>query len=286
MLMSHMESKEQRWLNSPNVRLGESGDISSAFNYGLSDTMMNNLWVYDFNMLEESQSFQLSGFPVQESSYEYTISDPNLSYSRFLVDPQHNRENDDPNTMKVTEMTESKMIQKRVKGPRSKRCKRTVFENLWSLKSTPSIDLYGSVDNQGSAVNKRNDPLEPSFKKKKGQNLENNDLISGSVDNQGSAMSKRNDPSEPSFKKQKGQNLEYNDFISESISANGVGRWLGDVGFGRYASMFEMHEVDEEALPLLTLDDLKEMGVLAVGPRRKLYAAICRLNKQKQDMLM
>ncbi|KAF5792611.1 putative sterile alpha motif domain-containing protein [Helianthus annuus] len=44
-----------------------------------------------------------------------------------------------------------------------------------------------------------------------------------------------------------------------------------------YASVFEMHEVDEEALPLLTIDDLTEMGVVAVGARRKLYAAICQL---------
>ncbi|XP_035833021.1 uncharacterized protein LOC110876792 [Helianthus annuus] len=58
---------------------------------------------------------------------------------------------------------------------------------------------------------------------------------------------------------------------------NSVGRWLEDVGFGRYASVFEMHEVDEEALPLLTIDDLTEMGVVAVGARRKLYAAICQL---------
>ncbi|XP_039034388.1 uncharacterized protein LOC120170519 [Hibiscus syriacus] len=56
-----------------------------------------------------------------------------------------------------------------------------------------------------------------------------------------------------------------------------VKRWLEDLGFGRYAGIFEMHEVDEEALPILTLDDLKEMGVFAVGHRRKLYTAIQQL---------
>ncbi|KAM0034343.1 hypothetical protein Hdeb2414_s0016g00496481 [Helianthus debilis subsp. tardiflorus] len=81
MIMSHMESNDQRW---PNVRLGELGDISAAFNNGFSDMMMNNLWVYDFNVLEESQNHQLSGFPVQESS-EYTVSNPALSSSRILV---------------------------------------------------------------------------------------------------------------------------------------------------------------------------------------------------------
>ncbi|XP_076914410.1 uncharacterized protein LOC143573406 [Bidens hawaiensis] len=187
--------------------------------------MINNLWVYDFNVLEESQSYHVSGFPVQESD------------SRFLVDVNQDRENDDPNSMKVAEMVECKADEKRVKGLRSKRCKRMVFEGLWKFALTPSMDVYGSVDNQ-----EEHDLGERVFKKRNGENLENNDLV------------------------------------SESMSINSVGRWLEDVGFGRYAGVFEMHEVDEEALPLLTLDDLKEMGVLAVGPRRKLYAAICGLN--------
>lgn len=242
MLASHMESKGQRW---PNVRLGDIGDVSTVFNYGISDMMMNNLWVYDLNILEDPQNDHISGFPEQASS-EFTVSDPSLS-SKFVVDMQQNIENDDPNfikppseyaTNKNTEIIESKPIQKSIKGPRSKRCRRTIFEAPF----TPSMDLYGSNDNQLSAM--------------------------------------RDDVSEPTFKIQKGVvNLENNDLVSESSGkcVNSVGRWLEDVGFGRYAGVFEMHEVDEEALPLLTLDDLKEMGVLAVGPRRKLYAAISRL---------
>lgn len=241
MLASHMEAKGQRW---PNLRLGDIGDVSAAFNYGFSDMMMNNLWVYDFNILEESQNQHISGFPEHVSS-EFTVTDPALSSSRFLIDIQQNRENDDPNTIKITETIEPKVTQKCIKGPRSKRCRRTVFESPWNLTSTPSMDLYGSIDNQGSAMSNK---------------------------------TLGNDVSEPTSKRQKGDHdLKNNDLISESISVNCVGTWLEDVGFGRYAGVFEMHEVDEEALPLLTLDDLKEMGVLAVGPRRKLYAAICRL---------
>ncbi|KAJ0717429.1 hypothetical protein HanPI659440_Chr13g0523351 [Helianthus annuus] len=70
MMMSHMESEGQRWPNVPNVRLG---DASAASNFGFSDMMMNNLWMYDFNMLEESQNNLFSWFPVQESP-EYAIS--------------------------------------------------------------------------------------------------------------------------------------------------------------------------------------------------------------------
>ncbi|KAJ0803527.1 hypothetical protein HanOQP8_Chr00c445g0831221 [Helianthus annuus] len=116
--------------------------------------MMNNLWMYDFNMLEESQNNLFSWFPVQESP-EYAISDPALSSSSFLLDTEHNRENDDPNTIKVAEVVESKVTQKSVKGPRSKRCKRTVFKSPSNFTSTPSVELHGSVDNQGSAMSKR-----------------------------------------------------------------------------------------------------------------------------------
>ncbi|OWM65199.1 protein bicaudal C homolog 1-like [Punica granatum] len=56
-----------------------------------------------------------------------------------------------------------------------------------------------------------------------------------------------------------------------------VRKWLEERGFGEYVDVFEMHEVDEEALPLLTFTDLKEMGVFAVGHRRKLYNAIRQL---------
>ncbi|KNA21007.1 hypothetical protein SOVF_047230 [Spinacia oleracea] len=59
----------------------------------------------------------------------------------------------------------------------------------------------------------------------------------------------------------------------------GVRKWLVELGLGRYAPVFEIHEVDEEVLPYLTLEDLKDMGINAVGSRRKLYAAILKLRK-------
>uniref|UniRef100_A0A0D9XZA1 SAM domain-containing protein n=1 Tax=Leersia perrieri TaxID=77586 RepID=A0A0D9XZA1_9ORYZ len=47
---------------------------------------------------------------------------------------------------------------------------------------------------------------------------------------------------------------------------------------GRYAAAFEAHEVDGEVLPCLTMDDLRDMGIAAVGARRKLFCAIQRLH--------
>lgn len=60
---------------------------------------------------------------------------------------------------------------------------------------------------------------------------------------------------------------------------NGIRVWLGELGLGRYAPVFEIHEVDDEVLPMLTLEDLKDMGINAVGSRRKLYCAIQKLSK-------
>ncbi|KAG8098946.1 hypothetical protein GUJ93_ZPchr0013g37180 [Zizania palustris] len=59
----------------------------------------------------------------------------------------------------------------------------------------------------------------------------------------------------------------------------GVKTWLDGLGLSRYAPVFEIHEVDDEVLPLLTLEDLKDMGIGAIGSRRKMYAAIQKLQR-------
>lgn len=59
----------------------------------------------------------------------------------------------------------------------------------------------------------------------------------------------------------------------------GVSGWLQDLGLGKYAELFELNEVDTEVLPLLTFDDLREMGVEAVGARRKMFHGIQELGQ-------
>ncbi|KAJ0988752.1 hypothetical protein J5N97_007108 [Dioscorea zingiberensis] len=54
----------------------------------------------------------------------------------------------------------------------------------------------------------------------------------------------------------------------------GVRSWLDRLGLGRYAPAFEIHEVDDEVLPFLTLEDLKDMGINAVGSRRKICTIV------------
>jgi class 3 adenylate cyclase len=57
-----------------------------------------------------------------------------------------------------------------------------------------------------------------------------------------------------------------------------VAQWLRSLGLAQYERAFRDNAVDAETLPRLTSDDLKELGVIAVGHRRKLLDAIARLN--------
>ncbi|XP_062213031.1 uncharacterized protein LOC133913783 [Phragmites australis] len=67
--------------------------------------------------------------------------------------------------------------------------------------------------------------------------------------------------------------------LPSATGYSGVKAWLDGLGLARYAPVFEIHEVDDEVLPLLTLEDLKDMGIGAVGSRRKMYAAIQKLRR-------
>jgi hypothetical protein len=53
--------------------------------------------------------------------------------------------------------------------------------------------------------------------------------------------------------------------------------WLRDLGLERYELAFRKDEIDWEALPKLTAEDLKDLGVVLGGHRRKLLAAIAAL---------
>ena len=53
--------------------------------------------------------------------------------------------------------------------------------------------------------------------------------------------------------------------------------WLRSLGLGQYEAAFRENEIDETVLPGLTVEDLKELGVAALGHRRKLLDAIAAL---------
>src|SRR5215468_3734481 len=58
-----------------------------------------------------------------------------------------------------------------------------------------------------------------------------------------------------------------------------VAAWLCGLGLGRYEAAFRDHEIDWEALPKLTAEDLKDLGLVLGGHRRKLLKAIAALRK-------
>jgi class 3 adenylate cyclase/tetratricopeptide (TPR) repeat protein len=53
-----------------------------------------------------------------------------------------------------------------------------------------------------------------------------------------------------------------------------IAEWLRGLGLGQYATAFAANAINWDVLPELTADDLKEIGVAAVGDRRRLLAAI------------
>ena len=56
-----------------------------------------------------------------------------------------------------------------------------------------------------------------------------------------------------------------------------IGEWLRSLGLERYEQAFRENEIDLRVLPELTADDLKELGVAAIGHRRLLLKAIAGL---------
>lgn len=56
-----------------------------------------------------------------------------------------------------------------------------------------------------------------------------------------------------------------------------IGMWLRDLGLGQYEQAFRDNDVDGDVLTDLTADDLSGLGVVSIGHRRKLLAAIAAL---------
>jgi class 3 adenylate cyclase/predicted ATPase len=57
-----------------------------------------------------------------------------------------------------------------------------------------------------------------------------------------------------------------------------IGGWLRSLGLGQYEAAFRANEVNGKVLPDLTAEDLKELGVTAIGHRRAILSAIAKLS--------
>jgi class 3 adenylate cyclase/predicted ATPase len=62
--------------------------------------------------------------------------------------------------------------------------------------------------------------------------------------------------------------------------------WLRSLGLGQYEAAFRQNEIDETVLPGLTAEDLKELGVAALGHRRKLLDAIAALRSDPNERVV
>jgi class 3 adenylate cyclase len=58
--------------------------------------------------------------------------------------------------------------------------------------------------------------------------------------------------------------------------------WLRSLGLEQYEATFRENAVDDTVLPKLTAEDLKDLGITAVGHRRKLLEAIGELRSVTQ----
>ena len=57
-----------------------------------------------------------------------------------------------------------------------------------------------------------------------------------------------------------------------------IGEWLRGLGLSQYEVAFRENKIDGEVLPQLTAEDLKDIGVVIVGDRRKMLTAIAELS--------
>jgi class 3 adenylate cyclase len=70
-------------------------------------------------------------------------------------------------------------------------------------------------------------------------------------------------------------------FIREPMATiMDLGDWLRSLSLERYEAVFRENEIDDTVLPNLTAEDLKELGIGALGHRRKLLDAIALLRSE------
>ena len=60
-------------------------------------------------------------------------------------------------------------------------------------------------------------------------------------------------------------------------------RWLATLGLEQYAESFEDNAIEIDLLPELTDDDLKDLGVAALGHRKRILKAIADLSAESGE---
>jgi len=79
------------------------------------------------------------------------------------------------------------------------------------------------------------------------------------------------------------QSLSINDGDIDKMATwdvNQTKSWLQRMGLSIFCEQFQQHQISGEVLPLLTRDELREMGINFVGPRAHLLMHINKLKRQ------
>ncbi|XP_039064522.1 uncharacterized protein LOC120209646 [Hibiscus syriacus] len=314
MLVLSMNNKRQR---RPNVRLGEIGDASAAFACGFSqntrEILVKKRWKPDFPNSHEHELASTVDYSKGMSS-GFLNSNPGISTS-ISADLQQNIGNKNPNSSKLgfdlITAGEIDMMKATISFGTVTRKSRVMKRRGRSQEANNSVFLC-SAWTQSSEVSPEfsSDERKEYGEEKQFMGIKSNDCVDHYLVNDFQDISDHDAPAtskdaceyngdETRYESLQQGNADdcwkddcyqgdnvllrsSDDWDRTGYTSNdgtSVKRWLEELRFGRYASIFEMHEVDEEALPLLTLDDLKEMGVFAAGHRRKLYTAIQQLRE-------
>ncbi|OVA04888.1 Sterile alpha motif domain [Macleaya cordata] len=301
MLLLGMNSKRQR---RPNVRLGEIGDVSAALSCVNSVRPKQNLeekrYTYELENPRQTDFNPIVEYSMPSS--DFMVSEPGVS-PNDLTDNLQNRENWNPNSSKssfefaYSDETNKKKpkldfgnVTRKGRGMkqrgRSTRVNSGFTGRAWISSVNPEIgekndkeccddypidEFEDSSDHDTSTTDKEEDAedylVEPV----------SDDQVGGDSDEFLMRDAFRG-PDTLHSNPESGGGTDKMGF-SGRVGNNTVSEWLEDLGFSKYVGLFKMHEVDEEVLPELTFEDLKDMGITAVGSRRKLYSAIQRLKE-------
>ncbi|XP_043715698.1 uncharacterized protein LOC122664075 [Telopea speciosissima] len=312
MLVLRTSSKRQR---RPNVRLVEIGDVSAALSHQAQVNLEEKKWE---NEPKETVLVPNGGFSGQMSP-GLLVSDPSASQksSVDLLHNRENRNpNSSKLSSELVVLGEAGASKPVVdfgivtrKGRLMKRRGRSMISGSGVTNRSWNCIVTSEVNNENGIGHRGNDFVGPTtntfydvytvngFKDSSGR--ENSDASKEGHENECfepiSAVQVFGDQNEfwtreasvegdtlysddgPCVNPNSG--AEYDKRGVGGSVVNCVRTWLEELGFAQYAGIFEMHEVDKEALPLLTFEDLKEMGINTVGPRRKIYTAIQHLRE-------
>lgn len=274
MVIFSMNSKRSRRAN---VRLWEIGDLSAAYACSIAQKSKGKKLGQNQRrsapyFVQKSEFLQSSG----RKKSDYVV------YPTILDDMLQNRENKDPNSFKPASqftnilngskldfgtITKKSRLMRRRRQSSNSNC--GLFAGPWI--SDVSFDMYQAKCLEDSSEHK----TPSNIKEASDVKIDDHDL---SVEiphqpNEFGSVSASYEENTDFIRSPYGVNK----MVTCDSDENGVKDWLEEIGYGNFAQMFEMHEVDRDALPLLTFEDLKEMGIVAIGPRRKLFTAIQQL---------